>query len=181
MYIISVDGVDCVGKSTYCIKLFNNKIEKGYRPKLIHFPRYNTRVGKLAWEELHTEFPSVDRVQALCLEDFCNFHKELEDNKYKDFDTIIMDRSIISTLAYNTDNLKKRFIGTLINKKRVTVPNKSIVLIPSSMDIIKDRLHAKDNTDGFEEIGHLARVNDKFLSILKQYDNRFNFIVKEVE
>lgn len=192
-YIYSIDGIDCVGKTTYCNEIVKKLKEKNKEVKLIHFPRKDSSYGTLANKMLKfTNFTNNDvidfdlNLQKLCLLDFKLFSKEVKNGVYDSYDFIVMDRSIFSTIAYNVNIEVSLDIFRSITSKDLILPNVSefiCILDEKDKAIVTDRLKNKKQKDVIEKnLNYLLTTNEKFLMINDKdiFKHKANIEVKSV-
>lgn len=102
--VLCVDGMDGAGKSTFVDEAFTHFQERGLKVYVEHFPRYTTHMGKAIRDlldnpnQIAVERPDI--MQRLYVADQLLFEqRELEQLK-QDYDVIILDRHMFSTMAY---------------------------------------------------------------------------------
>ena len=96
---ISFEGIDGSGKSTQA-NLLKTKLQlDGYKVKMIHFPRYDTKIGAIIKDVLFGEIQMDNlALQMLYIIDQINAKKEIEEGLKEGY--VICDRYDLSTLAY---------------------------------------------------------------------------------
>ena len=185
MLIVSVDGVDCMGKSTYCNDLKNSLIAKGDSAVIVHFPRYEGPFGQAIKDELYKENKNNELLQELCIGDFEDFTRELNHGKYIEYDFIILDRSYISTLAYNNGTIKNlnKKLKELIDDNRIFKIDSSIVMRFVSQEdkkIVAKRLDEKKDKDSNENINYLLEVDKNFKEVDRAMEGYLNIAYRGV-
>ena len=108
--IISIDGLDGVGKTTFAKNLtehlINSKMIEDVNVIYQHFPRYDTPTGEVISSLLKdgdlTDGKTIDELVINCAQDRANWWKELQDKINQDeINIIIADRYRLSNLIYN--------------------------------------------------------------------------------
>lgn len=175
--IFCIEGIDCVGKSSLSKKIM--KIMNNSKVKIIHFPRYETELGKKIKDVLHSDdCDDSDKLQYYYLADQISFSKELSDGKYDEYDILILDRFFLSTSAYSLTTDKKIFknIYTLhkvaIKSKRLVVPDYTILITlndDADESIFNKRLNSKKDKDVFEKHDFLLKVNSNYKTAIDLY------------
>ena len=166
---ISVDGIDCSGKSTLCESIKKELESKGQKVKVVHFPRVSPW-GDEAKRLLKSSKAIEDnkKIQELCIADMVDYSLGVNRaNAEKDYDVIILDRFFLSTLAYSDCSFLVDIamsISDSLRGKLLLRPDKSFLITPSDVefDIIKKRLRIKKNKDTFENIKFLKEVNHNY-------------------
>lgn len=103
MYIIAFEGIDASGKETQVKMLAEYLKGKGYLVATEHFPRYETPIGAVIKSSLNSEINIDERVLHMLFEaDRIDFQRELEEKEKKQYDFLILDRYILSNLAFVT-------------------------------------------------------------------------------
>lgn len=108
MKIIAVEGIDKSGKATVSRAVTDYLTKKGYKVKLISFPRYDTPLGKLIQKALYSNEP-MDPIYFECLQaaDKRLVQKELIELEEQGFDFIVFDRYLATQLTYGIVNLEE--------------------------------------------------------------------------
>lgn len=108
--LISIDGSDCTGKSTLTQNLSDRFTQEGHKVKVLHFPRYDTPVGKLIKAHLSGEFKmDVGAFQYLYIADQMDYTRNGLVQDMDEYDYIIFDRYKDSSLVYFMANKPRNF------------------------------------------------------------------------
>lgn len=102
--VLCVDGMDGAGKSTFVDNLFNRLTDAGKKVYVQHFPRYDEPLGQSIKKLLHSgsriPLERPDIMQRLYVADQIEFEEDELPRLRRDFDVIILDRHMFSTMAY---------------------------------------------------------------------------------
>jgi dTMP kinase len=162
MLLINIDGADGTGKSTLVEGIIKHYKYKGYLLNFVHFPRYETEIGKVIQKVLNKEIqmhPSA--LQMLYSSDRLNWYTydypELEDK----YDIVLVDRYLTSGMVYGEiDGLDPNEI--LYNDRRTKMPDLHIILYADA-DVVVKRIDQRQEAKGMYET----------LSIVKQANNKY--------
>lgn len=164
-FFIVFEGIDGAGDTTQSKRLYKYLEERRKNPEIIHFPEYESPIGKLIHEFLHKKVELEKDTQFLLyaadmIKDRNKIEGWLADGKI-----VIADRYFTSTIAYQAlgsmsiPNIK-RFSGIF----RIPKPDIVIYLKVKPETAIKRKLSAKLGLDKFES-------NEKFLAgIVRNYN-----------
>lgn len=174
MRIITFEGPDGVGKSTQ-IRILKDKLEdEGYKVYVVHFPRYDTPIGKLILSILkgESEMPAFRSMQMLYVADQLDFTSQISELKKSGYDYILLDRFDLSTIVYYCSKFNDECLLDLVKgwQKGLVEPDLTIVLINN--EIISEKGLNKD-LDVFEKDDDFMRTIKKmYLSISKILNSR---------
>ena len=99
--IVGIDGTDGCGKTTLVNGLIDNYTKKGLKITFLHFPRYNTELGKVIKKVLLKELnfhPSA--FQMMCSADRVNWSTYERPAMEEGYDIILVDRFTSSAIVY---------------------------------------------------------------------------------
>jgi len=129
MKLLNVDGCDGTGKSTLVNGLINHYTNLGKKITFLHFPRYDTEIGKVIKKVMYKEIemhPSA--LQMLYSSDRLNWYTYEFPKLKEEFDIVIVDRYLTSGMVYGAvDGLDPQEI--LFNDRRTAKPDANIILV----------------------------------------------------
>ena len=176
--LISIEGSDGTGKSTLAADLEKRLTEKGKKVMLIHFPRYDTPLGKLILENLRGDAKmDASSFQYLYVADQMDYTRTELLHEMQKYDYIIFDRYKDSSLVYFMAKMPKNYAekdlsfygGTFLDmidagkrfretQKYVCEPDYKIILHGED-DLLRSRL-SKKNMDVHEaNIDFMKKTN----------------------
>lgn len=187
-YIISIEGLDGVGKSTFAELLVNrmellaNKECKNINIIYKHFPNYDSESGKQIKDFLN-ESPEYinehrDKLMDLFIHNRYDWYKNEYCNLDKDaYNFIVVDRYELSNYIYNIPFYDK---GEMYNKmmekhdKEMKLTNYQIVpavtvWMHCSSTLQLQRLSKRQKTDSFELFDNQMFLRDNIKDILRTY------------
>lgn len=129
MKLINIDGPDGSGKSTLVNGLLNHYYFHGKKTEYVHFPRYDTELGKLIKSYLNKEVNIHPKaIQLLYSADRINFSKFEALELAKTVDMLFVDRYTTSGLVYGA--AEGNFATNILaNEVDVIEPDMTIILL----------------------------------------------------
>lgn len=99
---ITFEGPDGSGKSTQAEMLATSLKKAGHEVALVHFPRYDSPIGKLIERIIKGQesIDSFDALEMLYVADQLDWQNELNKLMFDDHKIVIADRYDMSTIAY---------------------------------------------------------------------------------
>lgn len=99
---ITFEGPDGSGKSTQVERLAESLRNSGHAVEVVHFPRYESPIGKLIEKIIKGEekIDNFDALEMLYVADQLDYQNELEKLLHDDHKIVIADRYDMSTIAY---------------------------------------------------------------------------------
>ena len=168
MILVNIDGVDCSGKSTMTENLIKHYTKKGLNITYLHFPRYETEIGKVIKKVLQkkiTMHPSA--LQMLYSADRLQWSTSDYLTLSKKNDICLVDRYTTSGLVYGQiDGLDKEEI--LYNDRRIASPDINIILF-AKIDTLMSRLGTRGIAELYEQKEVMELALKKYLELYKYY------------
>lgn len=162
---VAIEGPDLSGKSTLVESVYDVLTMRGYKVKVVHFPRYEQPIGflikKILSEDIDIESFSFQSLYSADMNDFCNNKlKELEE----EYDVLLFDRYYHSTIVFS-QALGLSFEQQYILTKDLERPD-LLINIKSEIDVFVERLIKRsDEPDKLEK-------NNKFIkNTIARYQN----------
>ena len=175
-HIISIDGLDGVGKSTFAKNLTDylnkSKLISDVNVMYQHFPRYDTDTGKkilslLKYGDL-TNPTCIDELVIACANDRVNWWHEIHDKLIENpINVIVADRYRISNLIYNgwrymNEDFKKVCERIIRIENTLGVPQESLsVLMVGSTDMRVARLKMREKIEDQNKQGKMIEFLDR--------------------
>lgn len=190
--IISIDGSDCTGKSTLAGNLMARLTAEGKKVKVLHFPRYDTEIGKLILRHLKGEFRiDVAAFQYLYIADQMDYTRNglfIED--MANYDYIIFDRYKDSSLVYFMANKPRNyctidspvfyaddFEDVMFRGKEFTQAQNYIcdpdyrILLHIDENILEERLNQKDKDVHEANFEFMKTVNQLYSKVGSNFNH----------
>lgn len=165
MLLINVDGADGTGKTTLVNSLIDYYTYFGFKIIYLHFPRYNTELGKVIKRVLLKEIemhPSA--FQMCCSADRLNWSIYEYPNLKEQYDIIIVDRHTTSALVYgNMDGLDTEEI--IYNDRRIAQPDLNLILYADAETSLNRMSHRNEATTKYENAESITRATEKYLCL----------------
>ena len=171
MLLVNIDGCDCTGKSTTIENLIKHYTKQGLKVHYLHFPRYDTPIGKIIKKVLSKEIKMhPSSFQMLCSTDRLEWSVNDYPKLKKNFDLIFVDRHTTSALVYaQIDGLDKEEI--LFNDRRIVKPDINIILF-APIDVLLKRLEKRNaSKELYEKREIMEKALEKYLELYKYYPN----------
>ena len=171
MLLLNIDGADGTGKSTLTKGLIDHYSKEGKSITFIHFPRYETEIGKVikkVMEKDITMHPSA--LQMLYSSDRLNWYTYEYPKLEKEYDIVIVDRYLTSGMVYGEiDGLDPKEI--LFNDRRTKMPDINIILYADE-DIAVSRINQRQDAKGiYETLDIIRQANIKYKNLKNYIDN----------
>ncbi len=182
MPLIVIEGVDCSGKETQTVNLYNNLLNRGYKVKRISFPDYESESSNLVKMYLRGDFGKsaydVNPYTAsafFAVDRFASYKTKWgEDLK----DTVIIaDRYVTSNMVHqaskmDTEEEKEQFIEWLCDFEyvKLKLPKPDMVIFLDMPPEISERLNRERNNKITGEAVKDIHEND-LLYLKASYDN----------
>jgi dTMP kinase len=101
MIIIALEGIDKSGKETQARLLAEYLHSKGYSVAESGFPRYQTAIGKMIKQSLHSEI-EISQMEMAKLYELDRNHAQKDFEVYKEngYDFLVLDRYTMSNLVF---------------------------------------------------------------------------------
>lgn len=171
MLLVNIDGCDCTGKSTLVDHLITHYTKQGLKVHYLHFPRYDTPIGKIIKKVLLKEIKMhPSSFQMLCSADRLEWSINDYPKLKKIFDLVFVDRHTTSALVYaQIDGLDKEEI--LFNDRRIVKPDINIILF-APIDVLLKRLEKRqEKIELYEKREIMEKALEKYLELYKYYPN----------
>lgn len=177
--LITIEGVDTVGKSTRCKKLSENLYKLGIDNNIIHFPNYNSPTGKLILDVLNgrkhiKDFKYLQYIYAIdqkCMEDEINTLLERGN-------IVICDRYSLSSIIYT--KAKQLFevskdIENFQDSINLLKPDIQFVMYYGNEEDLIKSIKSKVEKDDFEnDISMMTLCNNAYKNYTSKKYNTIN-------
>lgn len=164
---IALEGIDGVGKTTHAIKLAKFFHKKNYKVAYLNQPRHNDIIYILQNRQL-----SNDQIALLMAVDRSITYYESD---FNNLDLVIWDRSILSSLVYNTDDkVNAEFIKS-INKY---FPPMDLYIIIEHPHLLTNQDYTK-TTDIITKYQRLTQEKDNITTV-KYIPNNINEVFESI-
>jgi dTMP kinase len=165
MKLINVDGADGVGKSILVEGLIKYYTIQGKKITFLHFPRYDTEIGKVikkvAYKEIEMHPSSL---QMLYSSDRLNWYTYDFTKLEQEFDIVIVDRYLTSGMVYGeVDGLDPQEI--LFNDRRTAKPDANIILIADAETSLKRMSKRNETATRYENEDNIRTATEKYLNL----------------
>ncbi|MBL7206370.1 MAG: dTMP kinase [Candidatus Aenigmarchaeota archaeon] len=165
-YFIVFEGIDGAGDTTQTKRLYKYFEEKRKNVEIVHYPEYESPVGKLIHEFLHRKIDLSSEVQFLLYSTDMIKDRDKIEGWLKEGKIVIADRYFTSTISYQAlDNMSmpniKRFSGIF----GIPKPDVVIYLKAKAETGIKRKVSGKIGLDRFES-------NEKLLEKISSNYNK---------
>lgn len=171
MLLVNIDGCDCTGKSTTIENLIKHYTKQGLKVHYLHFPRYDTPIGKIIKKVLSKEIKMhPSSFQMLCSADRLEWSTNEYPKLKKKYDICLIDRYTTSGLVYGQiDGLDKEEI--LFNDRRIIKPDINLILF-AKIETLIDRLNKRNiETTMYEKYDIMKSALTKYLQLYQFYPN----------
>ena len=151
--IINVDGISGSGKSTI-VKLLSDKLK-------------NSNIISSITKDIQQNMMQYQnkQIQSDIIWNFRKSNWKMFDNELK-YSNIIIDRSLLSTMTYQQNNIS--YIQYKIHTDKLYVPKVFILLYTSNVDVLYDRLIAREGTlSNLDKIENPDKLNERKEYIIK--------------
>ncbi len=169
-YLIAIEGIDGAGSSTQVELLYNYFYDLG-------FPVYKTKepttspIGMLIHKSLKKEYVISKHTLALLFAADRYEHVRQLDSFLNDGYIILMDRYILSSLAYQSIDCSPDWIRTINQNIRAA---DITILIDVPPDVALKRIDtSRKGHELFEEFSTLLKVRENYLKYIKTMNNYF--------
>jgi dTMP kinase len=165
MLLLNVDGCDGCGKSTLVNGLVDHYTKLGKKITYLHFPRYNTELGKVIKKVLLKEIDMHQSAfQMCCSADRLNWSVYEYPKLKEEYDIIIVDRHTSSAIVYGSmDGLEPEEI--LYNDRRIAQPNINIILFADAETSMKRMAGRNEATTKYENIEAITNATKRYLKL----------------
>jgi len=162
---IGIEGIDGAGKTTQAKLLHKMFLKKRIQAVLIHEPSKN-EVGKIIRNALKKKVDFSEEAMALLFAaDRLVLRREIIEPSLKRNISLISDRTVYSSLAYQSASTKRRKWVEEINKFAAE-PDIVVFIDISSEEAVKRLKHLKQR---YEKLEFLKKVRKEYLRILKRH------------
>lgn len=165
MILVNIDGADGTGKTTLVNGLIDHYTNLGKKITYLHFPRYNTELGKVIKKVLLKELDMhISAFQMCCSADRLNWSVYELPKMKEEYDIIIVDRHTTSALVYGSmDGLEPEEI--LYNDRRIAQPDLNIILIGDA-ELSMERMSGRNEaTTKYENIESITKATKGYLNL----------------
>jgi dTMP kinase len=166
MLLINIDGADGTGKTTLINELINYYGKLNKKIGYIHFPRYDTELGKIIKEVLLKKRKDMHPAafQMICSADRVNWSIYDYPKLAEQYDIILVDRHSSSGIVYGQiDGLDVEEI--LCNDKHIIQPNAHIILIADTETSLVRMARRDEEVTKYENVDGVRKATDKFLEL----------------
>jgi dTMP kinase len=173
MILVSVDGADGTGKTTLVNGLIEHYTQQGLKITYLHFPRYNTELGKVIKKVLLKELDMhISAFQMCCSADRLNWSVYEYPKLKEEYDIIIVDRHTSSAIVYGSmDGLEPEEI--LYNDRRIAQPDINIILYADAETSMKRMSSRNEATTKYENTEAIMKATEKYLKLHELLPNVF--------
>jgi dTMP kinase len=179
MKLLNIDGADATGKSTLVNNLINHYTKQGKKITFLHFPRYDTEIGKVIKKVMFKEtemHPSA--LQMLYSSDRLNWYTYEFPKLQQEFDIVIVDRYLTSGMVYGAvDGLDPQEI--LFNDRRTAKPDANIILIADAETSLKRMAVRNETATLYENAENIKSATEKYLNLINLIPNVFYIDAKK--
>lgn len=162
---IGIEGIDGAGKTTQAKLLYKRFLKKGFRVKLIHEPS-NNPVGRVIRNALKREKEIPEEALALLFAaDRLVLRREVIDPSLRRNISLISDRTIFSSLAYQSATTNRRKWVAEINKFAAK-PDIVVFIDIAPDEAVKRLKHVKQR---YEKAEFLEKVRKEYLRLVKRH------------
>lgn len=176
MLLINIDGPDCSGKSTVCKKLQDKIFEStDYNMTHVHFPRYDTEIGKVIKSVLHGEVElNPLALQMLYSADRVDFCANMLPKLSKENDIVLVDRYATSGVVYGRlDNISTVTLYDL--QSNILHPHINFIL-DCPENVLMDRLSKRGNADKYENLENLKKSRTYYKTLKPLFLGNIEYI-----
>lgn len=160
---IAVEGVDGAGKTTQARRLVRHLRKNGYRAVYTYEPSKNP-VGRIIRKMLENTLHSSEEVMTLLFAaDRLHHHQQFVAEALKNGFVVVSDRSVVSSLAYQTAATGRRRWVREVN--RYALKPDIVVYIDLRPEAALERLVGKRYR--YERVSFLQKVSEEYGRILR--------------
>lgn len=166
MILINIDGADGVGKTTLIEGLIQYYTNQNKKITYLHFPRYETEIGKIVRKVLIKENNKMHPAafQMLCSADRVNWSIFEYPILKKEYDIILVDRHSSSGIIYGQiDGLDVNEV--LCNDKHIIQPDIHIILIADVETSMNRMANRNEENTKYENIDGIKNATKLFLEL----------------
>ena len=171
MLFVNIDGSDGTGKTSLVEGLIKHYGKKGLSLSFVHFPRYETEIGKVIQKVLNKKIKMhPSSFQMLYSADRLNWYTYDYPQLVDKYDIVIVDRYLTSGMVYGEiDGLDPKEI--LFNDRRTKMPDLHIILYANT-DVILGRINQRQEAkDIYETSDIVTQANIKYRSLGSYIEN----------
>jgi len=182
MLLLNIDGADGTGKTTLVNGLIDHYTQLGLKITYLHFPRYDTELGKVIKKVLLKELDMHQSAfQMCCSADRLNWSVYEYPKLKEEYDIIIVDRHTSSALVYGCmDELEPEEI--LYNDRRIAQPDINIILYADAETSMKRMSGRDEATTKYENIEAITKATKRYLKLHEILPNVYYIdAVKSIE
>lgn len=165
MLLVGIDGADGTGKTTLVNGLIDHYTKLGKKITYLHFPRYNTELGKVIKKVLLKELDMHQSAfQMCCSADRLNWSVYEYPKLKEEYDIVIVDRHTSSAIVYGSiDGLEPEEI--LYNDRRIVQPDINIILYADAETSMKRMANRNEATTKYENVEAITKATERYLKL----------------
>jgi dTMP kinase len=165
MNLINIDGADGTGKSTLIEGLINYYSKQNKKITFLHFPRYDTEIGKVIKKVMYKEIDMhPSSLQMLYSSDRLNWYTYDYPRLEKEYDIVLVDRYLTSGMVYGAvDGLEPSEI--LFNDRRTAKPNANIILVADAETSLERMAKRNETTTLYENADNIKTATENYKNL----------------